>query len=205
MMQQVIDRIRFPVLGCFYAGGVAPLRSRSMLPFYLNCAGLVGQGAEIGVQRAHFSEHLLRYWKGHTLFCIDPWRYFGSGDYIEPRDNVANAVHEDYYREALARLHPFGSRAQILRETSIEAAATIPNGSLDFIFIDAQHHYSAVQADLAAWVVKVRTGGLLSGHDWDLDYGPPLFGVRKAVEEFTAQRNLPLQISTDKKSWFVRL
>lgn len=204
MIQRVIDRVRFPVLGYFYATGFTPLRSRSMLPFFLNCAGLTGAGAEIGVQRGHFSEHLLRYWKGKTLFCIDPWRHFNSSEYVEPRDNVANDLHDKYYDETVARLRPFGSRARILRETSSEAAGRISDRSLDFVFIDAQHHYSAVKADLEMWASKVRGGGLLSGHDWDLDYGPPLFGVRKAVEEFCAERKLRIEVSTDEKSWFVR-
>ena len=33
------------------------------------------------------------------------------------------------------------------------------------VFIDADHRYHAVRADIRAWINKVRPGGILAGHD----------------------------------------
>jgi len=205
LMQTLIDRLRFPVLGAAYALRGGSLRSRKILPFYLNVHGLLGEGAEIGVQRGVFSEHLLRYWKGRVLHCVDPWLPFDPSEYVERKDNVDAHTHEVYYQETLGRLSRFGDRSHVLRLTSAEAAPHIPDGSLDFVFIDAQHHYTAVKEDLTLWHPKLRGGGLLCGHDWPLDYGPPKFGVRKAVEEFAASARLQITVSDDGESWFATL
>jgi hypothetical protein len=37
---------------------------------------------------------------------------------------------------------------------------------LDFVYIDGNHSLPYVIADLAAWVPKVRPGGIVSGHDF---------------------------------------
>jgi predicted O-methyltransferase YrrM len=66
-------------------------------------------------------------------------------------------------------LEKYGSRAVILNGWSVEVAKTIPDGSLDFVFIDANHAYEYVVADIAAWAPKVRKGGIVYGHDFD-DY-----------------------------------
>lgn len=50
-------------------------------------------------------------------------------------------------------------------------------GELAFCFIDAAHDYDSVKADIAAWLPKVKKGGILSGHDI---IHPP---VNKAVLE----------------------
>lgn len=204
-MQAIIDRIRFPCIGWFYALNPGRIGSRKVLPFYLNQHRLLGEGAEIGVQCGFFSEHLLRYWKGKTLHCIDPWFHFDSAEYIEKKDNVSDQTHETYYAETVARLKPFGARAQIHRATSSQAAAAFAAHSLDFVYIDAQHHYAAVKEDIALWYPKIRAGGLLCGHDWLLDYGPPRYGVRKAVMEFAAQTGHEILVSADKGTWFIPL
>ena len=49
------------------------------------------------------------------------------------------------------------------------------NGSLDWVFIDANHTYDAVLADILAWSPKLKASGLLSGHDFGLA------GVAEAV------------------------
>jgi predicted O-methyltransferase YrrM len=67
---------------------------------------------------------------------------------------------------------------------SVEAAKLIPDGSLDFVFIDALHTYEAVLEDLAAWHPKVRRDGIVAGHDYRWD------GVQKAVHEFFEARNI---------------
>jgi predicted alpha/beta hydrolase family esterase len=50
---------------------------------------------------------------------------------------------------------------------------------LDFVFIDADHKYESVKADIAAWLPKVRPGGHIAGHDYHSDWP----GVQKAVDE----------------------
>jgi len=50
---------------------------------------------------------------------------------------------------------------------SVEAAAQFNDASVDFVFIDADHSYDAVRADIRAWRPKLRAGGLLAGHDYD--------------------------------------
>lgn len=201
--QEIIDRVRFPLLGWFYRFSPDRIRCRKMLPFYLNYHELVREGAEIGVQRGIFSEHLLRYWHGQILHCIDPWQQFDSTEYLESKDNVPQQTHEMYYAETVARLSRFGRRARILRATSKQAAQQFADGSLDFVFIDAQHHYAAVKEDIELWYPKVRRGGLLCGHDWSLDYGPPHFGVKKAVLEFVERTRSKLLITKDKETWFI--
>ena len=203
--QQLFDRLRFPLLGLLYRLHPQTLRSRTVIPFYLNHHGLTGTGVEIGVQRGFFSQHILRYWQGRHLNCVDPWREFPLEEYDEPKDNVSQHVHDTFYHETLNRLKPFGNRALVHRKTSEEAAALIEASSLDFIFIDAQHHYKAVLTDLKTWYPKLRPGGLMAGHDWGLDYGPPRFGVEKAVVEFAQENRLDIQLTADRWTWYFRL
>lgn len=204
-VQRVLDRIRFPVIGLMHCLAPGWLPSRKILPFYLNRRGLVGEGAEIGVLRGVFSEHLLRYWRGRCLHCIDPWTYLGTLKYDEPKDAAGvpeREFHETCYRETIWRLKPFGGRAHILRATSREAAASFADGSLDFAFIDARHDYEAVKEDISLWYPKIRDGGILCGHDWSLDYGPPHYGVKKAVMEYVKACGCELLVSADQESWF---
>ncbi len=49
---------------------------------------------------------------------------------------------------------------------STRAARLFPPGSVDFAFIDGDHQYESVLADLRAWWPKVKPGGLLAGHDY---------------------------------------
>ena len=60
---------------------------------------------------------------------------------------------------------------------SVKAANKFKNESIDMVFIDADHSYKAVKADIEAWLPKTRK--LICGHD----YVPSWPGVRKAVDE----------------------
>lgn len=51
--------------------------------------------------------------------------------------------------------------------TSLEAATIIEDKFIDICFIDADHRYAAVKADIIAYASKVKDGGILCGHDFD--------------------------------------
>lgn len=61
---------------------------------------------------------------------------------------------------------------------SVEAAARMPDASADLVFIDADHQEASVRADILAWRSKVRSGGILAGHD----YSHMWPGVKAAVD-----------------------
>jgi len=43
----------------------------------------------------------------------------------------------------------------------------IPDGSLDFCFIDADHRYSFVYKDIELMIPKMKKGGIMIGHDYE--------------------------------------
>jgi hypothetical protein len=122
------------------------------------------RGAEIGVQRAHYSEVLAAAIPGLELLAVDPWL-----DYPGYEENIAQGRQDGYYAEAQWRLTPErfpGRTFQLLRATSLEGASGVPDGYLDFVYIDGNHKFDYLVADLAAWSPKVRAGGLICGHDY---------------------------------------
>ena len=56
---------------------------------------------------------------------------------------------------------------KIYKKTSLQAVTEIIDESIDIVYIDADHRYSSVKADILAWMSKVKNGGILSGHDYD--------------------------------------
>ncbi|NOZ20548.1 MAG: class I SAM-dependent methyltransferase [Planctomycetes bacterium] len=204
----LFQRLRWLVRGALrntYRLGVFYLRSRNELPHLLNRRGLVGEGAEIGVNVGFFSEKILADWRGSKLYCVDPWREFPQEEYTD-RANVSQEKQDELYQQTVERLKPFGDRVELMRTTSEEAAKAFEDGQLDFVYIDAQHHYEAVKEDIALWYPKVRKGGILCGHDYlDGHVRDCLIGVKSAVDEFIGETGLKLVVSAEKDwpSWFV--
>lgn len=175
-----------------YAERLDRVPSRDELPEVLNRRGLVGEGAEIGVKLGKYSEWLLDNWRGARLISIDPWLEDAPESYRD-RANVAQAEQDRFHRETVERLARFGDRSVVWRTTSVEAAAGVPDGSLDFAYIDARHDYASVLEDLEAWLPKVRPGGIIAGHDYvDGELVQGDFGVKPAVDEFFGARGIPV-------------
>ena len=183
---------------------------RRELGLLLNAQKLTGQGAEIGVKEGKYSERILHFWQGQLLYSIDPWKEFGE-DYQDIA-NVGQAQQDAYYFETQGRLARFDGRSRIFRMTSEEAAHELEDGSLDFAYLDAQHHYEAVKHDIALWWPKIKKGGLLCGHDYsdenetDEKGNVTVFGVKRAVDEFAKETGAKSFTTTKDKrpSWFIR-
>lgn len=68
--------------------------------------------------------------------------------------------------------YPF---VRLMVDLSEAAAAKFDDHTLDWIFLDANHSYESVVADIFAWAPKLKPGGLMSGHDFGF------YGVSEAV------------------------
>jgi len=156
-------------------------------------------GAEIGVFAGATSSILLQC-PDLTLVMVDTWAPFLADGILiaSAEEQAAN------YDRAMDATDFAASRRIVMRKKSTEAAEAIPDGSLDFVFIDGDHSHSAVSSDIAAWAPKLCRGGLLCGHDYanpDYDFGAD---VKRAVDEFSAKHGHKLDIGGD-YTWFIRL
>jgi hypothetical protein len=150
-------------------------------------------GGEIGVWKGDFSKLLLRRVRPAELHLIDPWAHVTDASYSEARYGKAGQDEMNaMYESVVATLggHP---GVTIHRETSVNAAQSFEDAHFDWLYIDGDHTYEAVRADLLAWVSKVKTGGLLICDDY-VDGQWFEGGVKRAVDEVAAERNLPVTV-----------
>ena len=85
-----------------------------------------------------------------------------------------------------------------------EAASLFENGSLDFVFLDADHSFESVWQDLRVWYPKIRIGGILAGHDFlDGELPEGNLGVESAVSMFQQIHQFELSTTNDPpwRSW----
>src|SRR3990167_4137266 len=136
--------------------------------------GVLGftRGAEIGVRRGRFSRILCECNPGLHLLCIDPWSPYNK-KYTRERQ-------EQIYAEACETLRD--CNVTILRKSSMDALADVPDRSLDFVFLDGDHRFDHVCPDIIYWAQKVKSGGIVSAHDY---YAFGWSGVVQAVNAYT--------------------
>jgi hypothetical protein len=140
-------------------------------------------------------------WKGRSLFAlaygargkvigVDHW--LGSPD--ERAATHAQAATEDgreaVYTAAQENLKKFvaSGKCELVRMESTAAAATFQRSAdpdVDMLFIDSGHDFASCEADLRAWVPRVKPGGLICGHDYK-----PKLGCFRAVNELFGKNNV---------------
>lgn len=132
-------------------------------------------GAELGILRGDLFFYLLDRFPHLCLIGVDSWR----GEH--------RSVPLDQYRqEVFSKIVAYGPRALALCRTTDEAAMEVQNGSLDFVFIDADHAESSVRRDIANWLPKLTATGWLIGHD----YSDKFPGVMAAIDDLLPGRLL---------------
>ncbi|KKN42770.1 hypothetical protein LCGC14_0709800 [marine sediment metagenome] len=172
-------------------------------------------GVEVGVFQGRMSAVLLRGHPGLRLYMVDNWlpmtaqpvAYVASKDYHARLDESRQYGNKT---QALKVVQRYRGRAILLHQTSVQAAMGFEDGQCDFVFLDADHSYEGVKADLEAWWPKVAFGGWLCGHDY---YNAEqearsrgagqCFGVRVAVDEAAVSMGWAVQKDAD-GTWFVQ-
>jgi predicted O-methyltransferase YrrM len=161
-----------------------PCAGRSGLQRLLMSMG-ARRGAEIGVWKGEHAAQLCAGVPGLHLLAVDPWRV--QPGYREKKNNAA--LLDAAYTEATARLAEHDCR--VFRGTSQEGARIVPDRSLDFVYIDANHLATHVRRDLDAWSPKVRPGGIVAGHDYvDQAKSTAFIEVKAAVDQFVREQRI---------------
>lgn len=116
-------------------------------------------GAEIGVAQANNANEWCRSINLEKLVLVDNCsdeKTFGNCTEKQCLDSVSTIL-KDY---------PFTSFHKM---DSVEASKLYQDGFFDFVYLDGDHTYNGVMSDLIAWKNKVKVGGYLLGHDYDIN------------------------------------
>lgn len=155
---------------------------RALVPLNSQCA-------EIGVFEGTFSKQIVEAIQPNCLFMIDIFTgYCDSGD--QDGNNVVHRQMDDVYKQLVTYTldKPF---MRLLKGRSADILASFPDNSLDFVYLDGDHSYQGVKSDLIASFPKVKNGGWLMGHDYEMNMMKArthyTFGVKQAVDEFCNQ------------------
>lgn len=157
--------------------------------------------AELGVAEGNFSQHICKEWKPSLHYLVDFW-----GTLNTTGDGAFNQLwHNMNYHTMLWKMHPYEDITKVLRGMTADMAKSVPDETLDIVYIDAGHSYEAVRADLEAWYPKVKPGGIIAGHD----FINPAYGVLQAVQEFTTTHALKFHVIPEEKDedagfWFYK-
>lgn len=113
--------------------------------------------------------------------CVDAW--VGGYD-INDKASSQNMV------EVELQFDKNTKHTSILKHKglSVDVAKSIPDESIDILYIDATHTYDGVRSDLEAWIPKVKKGGIISGHDYETkNEGWDNGGLKKAIHEIVGK------------------
>jgi glycosyltransferase involved in cell wall biosynthesis len=160
-----------------FTGWLKP-SSREDLYDVMNDLGCFKSGAEIGVAEGHNAKKMLDKIEGLNLICVDPWHKYA---------NWTQERMDKRYNKTLKNLDPYKDRVQVIRKTSMDAIRGIGDASLDFVYIDGFHDFDWVMADLIFWAPKVRSGGIVAGHDYYPFYRA---GIITAVDASVKAHNI---------------
>ena len=138
--------------------------SRFDMWIQLTTRGRIKRMAEIGVYRGEFAARLLEAVPSiERYYMIDPWRHLD--DWNKPA-NKSNEEFERYLRDAMDRTEFAANKRQVLRGRTLDVIEAIPDGELDFAYIDGDHTLKGIAIDLMRVYPKIRVGGWIGGDDF---------------------------------------
>jgi hypothetical protein len=167
-----------------------------------------GVFGEVGVFKGNFSRQIIDVVVPKKLHLIDVWKWIYYDWDNPPASELTNIQEFKEWAKSLdpeydgghpdAMLERFyqnlthmakaerRTAVKVHRSRSVELANKFPNRYFDTIYIDADHHYDTVLADLVAYAPKLKTGGIIMGDDFLEDFSRTdgLYGTIDAVNTF---------------------
>ncbi len=149
--------------------------------------------AEIGVFNGAFSQSIIDTINPRRLFLVDIF----SGQMISGDKNGENVEQINLYQSYfnLYKKYLNNPSVSLYRGPSGHFLNLLPDGYLDFIYIDGDHSYKGVKIDIELARKKVKSGGYICGHDYTVQFP----GVIQAVDEFCANYKTKLALTDSDK------
>ena len=136
--------------------------------------------AEMGVERGLNADDMLSNINFDKLYLIDDYAPYTDylGGFCPP--DIQEKVYEQMYTNLKQHLN----KIVFITRSSKQAVKLFPDEFFDFVYIDGNHNYENVKEDIGLWLSKVKIGGVLGGHDFDLRNAVRQ-DVAEAVKDFS--------------------
>lgn len=169
---------------------------------------LVEVGSFLGKSAAYMADRIKASGKDLRLYTVDNWAHplyvrwweTVAGGPVSPQPWPVPELVGKLLPDAFAHsLKATGADQFIIpiQIDSVSGASRFEDDSVFFAFLDADHLYEGIRDDIAAWKGKIKSGGILAGHDYRVKEWP---GVEKAVDEIFGSR-----VEHRHNSWLVRM
>lgn len=80
--------------------------------------------------------------------------------------NADQTAQDEIYADAMERVRPFKSKIHVCRNFTSVCSKKFKEEYFDFIYVDARHDFKGVEMDLKDYWPKLKTGGIIAGHDY---------------------------------------
>lgn len=153
--------------------------SEPVYDFLLKSIPRGGVFVECGAWLGKSSNYLCNQRSDIRVVIVDHW--LGSQGEITTNHKLAQET--DIFQ--MFKQNMEGLRYEAIRKSSREASLDFEDGSLDVVFIDMGHTYEDVKEDIGLWLPKVKSGGILAGDDYTLDWPSVIQAVQEYIQPLT--------------------
>lgn len=166
-------------------------------------------GIELGVFKGEFSEQIIQVVRPRELHLVDVW-WTQYGEYYPnwgPYTDYGRLRTRDAYNSMMRTIQQYNSvRTKIIVHVGndLEYLRALPNGYLDWAYLDTTHKYELTKLELEILKDKVRSGGLITGDDWYEEPSHIHHGLSRAVNEFCATSEWEVVLRTNTVQWAIQ-
>lgn len=155
-------------------------------------------GAELGTFKGNFLDHLLSAGP-RRVYAVDPW-YRDTATWPWAKGDPSTV---DALATILATFKDEIDAGVLVPrvEYSTEFLASLPDGALDWVYVDSTHGYEQTRRELALCQRKVKPSGYVIGDDYQPDPAHPHYGVWRAVQERVRAGALRLLVDGDARQF----
>jgi hypothetical protein len=146
---------------------------------------------EIGVFKGDFLDYLVRNCSIGTIDAVDLF----EGDTCSGDADGNNVVYYNVGKSYLELSEKYrdDTRVRLQKSDSVTFLQNQPDDTYDIVYIDGDHSYNGVKQDLRNAYKKIKNGGYIMGHDYEMNMSKAHtyynFGVKAAVDEFCKEYN----------------
>jgi spermidine synthase len=146
---------------------------------------------EIGIFKGEFLDYLVQNSGASSIDGVDLFEGIGFSGDVDGNNSISYDVGKSYID--LTEKYKNNPAVRLYKSDSSTFLASVADNTYDIIYIDGDHSYEGSKKDLKQSYKKIKNGGYIMGHDYEMNMKKAKtsydFGVKQAVDKFCEMYN----------------